>query len=165
MTAQPTEPVDISRLLGVVADYADQVATADELADLDSMQTAAALEALYVEGSWVAEWLEQKPRSERASNRFRADSRNRFSQWVAWRLEQENRRPLLNRHTYQLLNAAEVASQIPNLRQAQIRNERKIRALSWLLKNDHRDRVPEVWGIALTILIEAGCLSPDALTG
>jgi hypothetical protein len=136
-------------LLKIVADYADQVAAADELAQHDTMTVAEALEALYEAREWVAEFLEVKPRPKRLSNAWKEDSRYRFSQWVMWSLERDGRTPLVNRRTYQLLDAVEVSRRIPNLNLVQIREERKIRPLNWLKKNGYEDRIPEVWRLAV----------------
>lgn len=136
-------------LLKIVGDYADQILAADELAAHDSMTAAEALETLYESREWVAEFLEVKPRGQRTSNAWREDSRHRFSQWVMWKLEQQGRAPLLNRRTYQLLDAAEVIRQIPNSNAVQIREEFKIRPLNWLKKNGYIERIPDVWKIAV----------------
>jgi hypothetical protein len=138
-------------LLKIVGDYADQLLAADELAAHDSMTVAEALEDLYEARNWVAEFLEVKPKPQRTSNRWQEDSRHRFSQWVMWKLEQQGRPPLVNRHTYRLLDAARVASQIPNLTSGQIRTEGQIRPLNWLLKNHYADRIPDVWRIAVDL--------------
>jgi len=137
--------------LKIIGDYAEQIIAAEELAAHDSMTVAEALEALYESRTWVVEFLGVKPKPQRPTNRWQEDSRHRFSQWVMWKLEQEGRPPLKNRHTYQLLNAAEVARQIPNLRAAQIRTEFTIRPLTWLKTNRYADRIPDVWKIAVEL--------------
>lgn len=141
----------MSDLLKIVADYADQLATAEELADADTMTVAAALDELYEAREWVAEWLVESPRKDgRAASNFREDSRNRFYHWLHWKLEQQHRRSPKIRTTYQLLDAADVAKAL-NLRTAQIQNEGKVRPLKWLLKNGYRDRAVEVWRIAVDL--------------
>jgi hypothetical protein len=147
-------------LLKIVADYADQLAAADELAQHDSMTVAEALEALYEAREWVPEFLEVKPQPKRSSNRWKEDSRSRFSQWVAWSLQEQGRRPLHGSRTYRLLDAAEIARRIPNVANGEIREEGKIRSLNWLRKNGYEDRIPEVWRLAVAI---AG--SADKVTG
>lgn len=138
-------------LLKIIGDYADQLVAADELASHDSMTVAEALESLYESREWVPEFLEVKPRPQRLSNAWREDSRHRFSQWVMWKLEQQGRTPLINRRTYQLLDAAEVSRQIPNLNGVQIRTEFTIRPLNWLKKNQYADRIPDVWRVAVDL--------------
>ena len=106
----------MSDLLKIVADYADQLATAEELADTDTMTVAAALDELYEARDWVAEWLVQSPRKDgRSASNFREDSRNRFYHWLHWKLAQQDRRSPKIRTTYQLLDAADVARAL-NLR-------------------------------------------------
>jgi hypothetical protein len=144
--------MNLDGYLKVVGDYADQIAQADATANRDTMSVAEAMDAMYESREWVAEWLEQKPRPKSGgSNRWQADSRNRFAQWIAWKLEQSGRRPVLGRHTYQLLDGVRVAKAIPNLRAAQVRTEFTVRPLKWLLTNRYEERIPEVWAIAVDL--------------
>lgn len=100
-------------LLDTIAAYADRLADSDKLADTGSMATAEALAELYEKREWVEEWLEQKPIHERKAyvggRPPEPDSRNRFSQWLVWKGGQRQKRALVSRHTYRLLNAHEVA--------------------------------------------------------
>ncbi len=135
----------IEAALKLAADYADVLASAEDASNADTMTVAQRLEALYESGAWVDEWLEQKPKPKRPSNNWTPDSRSRFAQWVAWRLEQAQRRPLNGRYTYQLLDGARIAT----LSQAQSRSERTVRPLKWMLRYRFEDRLPEVWSIAV----------------
>jgi hypothetical protein len=138
-------------LLKIVADYADQLATAEELADSDTMTVAAALDELYEARGWVAEWLEQSPRKDgRSGSNFREDSRNRFHHWLVWKLQQEQRRSPKIMTTYRLLDAADVADAL-KLTNGEIQHEAKVRPMKWLLKNGYRDRAVEVWKIAVDL--------------
>ena len=140
---------DITKALQLAGDYADSLTTADDITNRDTMQVAAALDELYESKAWVAEWLEQKPapKSGRAMSRFQADSRNRFAQWLAWRLEQDGRHPLHGRFTYRLLDGAAIARTL-NLDTGQIQSEWTVRPLKWFLKY-YADRIPDVWAIAV----------------
>ncbi|MGH9252731.1 MAG: hypothetical protein ACRD0W_24925 [Acidimicrobiales bacterium] len=142
----------MTELLDEVATYADRLADSDKLADKGSMATAAALAELYEKREWVAEWLEQKPIREKKSyigGRPPApDSRNRFSQWLVWKQEQRQRRALLGRRTYQLLNGWEVQGYLHGV---QITSEWAVRPLDWLRKQKYADRIPEVWARAIDL--------------
>lgn len=140
---------DINKALQLAGDYADSLTTADDITNRDTMQVAAALDELYESKAWVAEWLEQKPapKSGRAMSRFQADSRNRFAQWLAWRLEQDGRHPLHGSHTYRLLDGATIARTL-NFDSGEIQSEATVRPLKWFLKY-YADRIPDVWAIAV----------------
>ena len=142
---------DITKALQLAGDYADSLTTADDITNRDTMQVAAALDELYESKSWVAEWLEQKPapKSGRAMGRFQADSRNRFAQWLAWRLEQDGRHPLHGRFTYRLLDGATIARTL-NLDSGQIQSEWTLRPLKWFLRY-YKERIPDVWAIAVEL--------------
>jgi hypothetical protein len=148
-------------LLDEIAAYADRLADSDELADKGSMATAEALAELYEKREWVAEWLEQKPIHERKAyiggRPPEPDSRNRFSQWLVWKEDQRQRRALVSRHTYRLLNAHEVQGY---LTLGQITSERTVRPFDWFRKNRYFDRIPEVEKRAIAL---AG--SADRVTG
>jgi len=152
--------MNITEALKLAGDYADSLTTADDITNRDTMQVAAALDAAYESREWVAEWLEQKPapKSGRAMSRFQSDSRNRFAQWLAWRLEQDGRPPLHGRHTYQLLDGATIAKAL-NLRGAQIQSEWTVRPLKWFLRY-YKERIPDVWAIA----VELAGGDPSAVT-
>lgn len=147
--------MNINDALKLAGDYADSLTTADDITNRDTMQVAAALDELYESKTWVAEWLEQKPapKSGRAMGRFQADSRNRFAQWLAWRLEQDGRHPLHGVHTYRLLDGVRIARQIDptlNLTQGKIQSERTLRPLKWFLRY-YAARIPDVWAIAVDL--------------
>lgn len=146
---------DINEALKLAGDYADSLLTADDIINRENLPVAAALDAVYEAKEWVAEWLEQKPapRSGPALRRFQADSRNRFAQWVAWRLEQDGRHPLHGSWTYRLLDAATISKVInPDLNFAtgEIKTEWTIRPLKWFLKY-YKERIPDVWAIAVDL--------------
>jgi len=143
--------MQLDEYLKVVGDYADQIAQADQAANRDTMAVAEAMDAMYESRAWVAEWLEQKPAPKRPTSRWQADSRNRFAQWQAWRLEQQGRHAITGRHTYRLLNARTIAKAIPNLTTGQIGSEATIRPWAWLLRNRYENRIPEVWAIAVEL--------------
>ena len=142
---------NVSEALKLAGDYADSLTTADDITNRDTMQVAAALDELYESKSWVAEWLEQKPapKSGRAMSRFQADSRNRFAQWLAWRLEQDGRHPLHGSHTYRLLDGAAIARTL-NFGSGEIQSEATIRPLKWFLRY-YKERIPDVWAIAVDL--------------
>lgn len=141
----------VNEALKLAGDYADSLTTADDITNRDTMQVAAALDELYESKSWVAEWLEQKPapKSGRAMSRFQADSRNRFAQWLAWRLEQDGRHPLHGSHTYRLLDGATIARTL-NFGSGEIQSEATIRPLKWFLRY-YKERIPDVWAIAVDL--------------
>ena len=142
---------NVNEALKLAGDYADSLTTADDITNRDTMQVAAALDELYESKSWVAEWLEQKPapKSGRAMSRFQADSRNRFAQWLAWRLEQDGRHPLHGSHTYRLLDGATIARTL-NFGSGEIQSEATIRPLKWFLRY-YKERIPDVWAIAVDL--------------
>jgi hypothetical protein len=166
--------VNLDEYLKTVGDYADQIASAERTQNRGTMSVAAAMDSMYESREWVAEWLKQKPEPQRPTNRWQADSRNRFAQWTAWKLEQSGRKPLVGRYTYGLLNAARVVKAAdPNLNLVQIGSERAIRPLTWLIKNQYLNRAPDVWAIAVqlaggdptqvTAKHTRRCLTPDEL--
>ena len=147
--------MNINEALKLAGDYADSLTTADDITNRDTMQVAAALDATYEAREWVDEWLEQKPapKSGRARSRFQADSRNRFAQWLAWRLEQDGRHPLHGVHTYRLLDGATIARTIDptlNLTTGKIQSEWTLRPLKWFLRY-YKERIPAVWEIAVDL--------------
>jgi hypothetical protein len=143
--------MQIDEYLKVVGDYADQIAQADQAANRDTMAVAEAMDAMYESREWVAEWLEQKPAPKRPTSRWQADSRNRFAQWQAWRLEQQGRHAITGPYTYRLLNARTIAKAIPNCATGTIGSEATIRPWAWLLRNRYENRIPEVWAIAVEL--------------
>lgn len=150
---------EVEQLLDTVADYAERVEQAGRLEQEGSMAAAFALDALYENGEWVDEWLEQspKPASSKANN-WQADSRNRFTKWLEWKESERKRKAAASRHIYRLMAAAEIAKDL-NLTTGQIQTEATIRPLSWLKKAKRMDRAPEVWQ---RIVDQAG--SVDAVT-
>ena len=132
-------------LLDEIAAYADRLADSDKLADTGSMATAEALAELYEKRDWVEEWLEQHPIQERKAyvggRPPEPDSRNRFSQWLVWKEQQREKRALLSRQTYRLLNAYETRGYLSHVT---INSERAIRPFDWFRKNSYLDRIPEV---------------------
>lgn len=147
--------MNITEALKLAGDYADSLTTADDITNRDTMAVAAALDATYEAREWVAEWLEQKPapKSGTALRRFQADSRNRFSQWLAWRLEQDGRNALHGAHVYRLLDGATIARIInPDLNFAtgEIKTEGTLRPLKWFLRY-YKERIPDVWAIAVDL--------------
>lgn len=146
--------MNITEALKLAGDYADSLTTADDITNRDTMTVAAALDATYESKEWVAEWLEQKPVSAkpRAGRPVDPESRNRFAQWLAWRLEQDGRHPLHGAHTYRLLDGARIARIIsPELTaQGEITTERTLRPLKWFLKY-YEARIPDVWAIAVDL--------------
>jgi hypothetical protein len=153
----PTEkeqqhPMDMDTYLKTVGDYADQLAAADRQANKDTMGVAEAMDAMYESREWVSEWLAEKPRPKNGgSNRWQADSRNRFAQWQAWKLEQAGRRSLNGSYAYRLLDGVRIAKAIPNFARGEIRTEKNLRPLKWLLTNRYEDRIPEVWATAVDL--------------
>jgi hypothetical protein len=139
-------------LLDEVATYADRLAASDTLADTGSMAAAEALAELYEKREWVDEWLEQKPIRERKAyiggRPPVPDSRNRFTQWLVWKEQQRQRRALLGRRTYQLLDAHEVGGY---LHAVQLTSEWTLRPLNWLRKHKYAARIPEVWQRAIKL--------------
>lgn len=139
--------MNLDEHLKTAGEYADRVARAEQYANNDSMRAAEALEAIYEAREWVAEWLEQAPRPKSGgSNRWQADSRNRFSQWLAWKLSQLGHATLTGARTYQLLQAPRIARAL-NFNSVEIRSEYAIRPLAWVLRNRYEDRLPEVAAI------------------
>ena len=154
---------DINKALQLAGDYADSLTTADDITNRDTMQVAAALDELYESKSWVAEWLEQKPVSAkpRPGRPVDPESRNRFAQWLAWRLEQDGRHPLHGSHTYRLLDGARIVKTIdPSyFDSGEITSESTLRPLKWFLKY-YEARIPDVWAIA----VELAGGNPKAVT-
>ena len=143
--------MNIDEALKLAGDYADSLTTADDITNRDTMAVAAALDATYEARDWVGEWLEQKPapKSGRALSRFQADSRNRFAQWLSWRLEQDGRHPLHGSHTYRLLDGATIARTL-NFGSGEIQSEATVRPLKWFLRY-YKERIPDVWAIAVDL--------------
>lgn len=147
--------MNINEALKLAGDYADSLTTADDIINRENLPVAAALDAAYESKAWVDEWLEQKPapKSGPALRRFKADSRNRFAQWLVWRLEQEGRHPLHGSWTYRLLDAATISKVIDpdlNFATGEIKTEWTIRPLKWFLKY-YKERIPDVWAIAVDL--------------
>lgn len=158
--------MDTSRrneLLDVIDRYAQHLEAAGQLEQTDTITTGQALVELFEDGSWVEEWLQQKPRPARPSNRWKADSFSRFTQWAMWKAEQTGRRSVVGRHQYRLRDAVgiltDLTEQVSNLTPGQIRDERRLRPLKWMNREGYEDRKGEVWAIALE---DAG--SVDAIT-
>lgn len=136
--------MNLDEYLKTVGDYADQVARAEQYAQNNSMQAAEALEKLYEERDWVAEWLEQSPRPKNGgSNAWKENSRNRFAQWLTWKLPQRGHAPIQGAHTYRLLNAPKIARAL-NFSSGEIRSEYAIRPLAWVIRAKYEDRLPDV---------------------
>ena len=147
--------MNVNDALKLAGDYADSLTTADDITNRDTMRVAAALDEVYEAREWVPEWLEQKPapKSGRAMSRFQADSRNRFAQWLAWRLEQDGHAPMHGVTTYRLLDGARIVRTIDptlNLATGKIQSESTIRPLKWFLRY-YKDRIPDVWAIAVDL--------------
>lgn len=147
--------MNVTDALKLAGDYADSLTTADDITNRDTMQVATALDAVYESREWVDEWLEQKPapKTGRARSRFQADSRNRFAQWLAWRLEQDGRHALHGVHTYRLLDGATIVKTIDptlNLTTGKIQSEWTLRPLKWFLRY-YKERIPDVWAIAVDL--------------
>lgn len=137
--------------LKIVGDYADVVWDANDVKNEDTMRVALALESLYQDKDvWVAEWLEQSPPKDKGTRGQPTvpDSRNRFSLWLKWRLEQHGRKPIVGSRVYELLDCAEIANAIPdsviNFRTSEINSEFQLRPLRYLKKYEWMDRIPEV---------------------
>ena len=136
---------EIDDALEIVGDYADVLWGTEDAKNQDTMQVAYAIEALYRRKDvWVAEWLTEKPRSPKSSNRWQEDSRNRFAEWLSWRLEQSGRKTLDGSRVYQFKDCAEIAEQIPNFDGVEIRSEFQLRPLRWLKKYQYTDRAPDI---------------------
>ena len=137
--------MNLDKSLDMLADYADLVWSSTDLQDKNTMDVAHAQQELFESGEWVAEWLEQKPRPQRSSNRFDPASRNRFAQWLAWKQEQRGRRSYAGRRVYQFADAVEVERVVVSkLNGVQIRSEFQLRPLVWLKRYNYLDRAPEV---------------------
>lgn len=147
----PTTAEQRDRLLKVISDYAESVERAEKMSQERTIETARAMTALYEDGQWVEEYLEQSPRPKNASNRFAPDSRNRFHGWLRATTEARNWKAPSNQHTYRLLKAADIAAHIPNFARAKLDHERTIRPLGWLIKERREDRIPEVWNAAVAL--------------
>lgn len=151
MTATDVVAVDREQLLDSIAEYADRLAKADRLADADSLAKAADLNALYVDGSWVAEWQEVHPARKDATGRVDSGSRSRFAAWLTWAEEQRGKSAPVSRRCYQLLTAHEIVSLLPPSRLNTVQTEGTVRPLLWLLKAKYADRIPEVWARAVEL--------------
>lgn len=149
VTAQPVDPVDVDGLLDVLADYADAQAERDLEARRHTLAVALATQELYESRAWVAEWLEQKPEPKRPTSRWKPDSINRFQQWQAWSNERRGRRAMASMTTYRMVNAATVASAIPNFPHGKLDSAQPFLAIDWMRKNGYTNRIPEVWTIAV----------------
>lgn len=139
--------------LATVAAYADRLAESETLADVGSMAAARALAELYESGEWVEEWNTERPIIERKGRGRPADpkGRNRFAQWVRWRLDQQGR-SLQTRQTYYLLNADDMAGIVCTaVQRNQVGSAKALNPLGWLRKNRLADRAPEVWERAVTL--------------
>jgi hypothetical protein len=140
-------------LLDEIADYADQLAESQALADADSMTKAAAIAELYEKREWVDEWLEQKPIPRRKAHvggrPADPEGRNRFTQWLVWKEQQRRRRALRSTQTYDLLNAYEIDRVISGA--GNNLSVRARRPLNWLRKYKYIDRADEVWKRAVEL--------------
>lgn len=145
--------MNVSEALKLAGDYADSLTTADDITNRDTMAVAAALDAAYESREWVAEWLERKPISKKRTGRpVDPESRNRFAQWLAWKLEQDGRHPLHGSHTYRLLDGATIAKTIdPSyFVSGELTSEGTLRPLKWFLRY-YKERIPDVWAIAVDL--------------
>lgn len=144
--------IDINTALAELGEYADQLAQSEGLADRDSLSRAITTQRLYESFSWVEEWNAQKPIPQRSYGRP-ADprGRNRFSQWLAWRLEKDGHRPIRGSHSYRLLDAAAVVTSFPSWGKKSMRSEAAVRPLTWLSKHQYADRIPDVWERAVEL--------------
>lgn len=148
----------VDEALKIVGDYADVVRSTTDQQEQDTVRVAYAIESLYQNKDvWVAEWLEQKPIAKRsgAGRPVQPDSRNRFAQWLNWRLENEGRNTVDGSRVYQLKDCAEIAALIPDdliiSTAVEIINERQLRPLRWLKRYEYTDRVPEIVARAVEI--------------
>jgi hypothetical protein len=148
---------DRDALLKRLRAFAEQQNAADKSADRDTLARGADIVTLYEDRSWVGEMDAAHPIKRSAVHRRPPDpeSFSRFTRWLAERV------PIAGRTAYQLRDAHELTTNY--LRQAQIipTGERQIRPLKWFQKNDHADRIPEVWALAVEM---AGGRAPDAPT-
>lgn len=145
--------MNVNDALKLAGDYADSLLTADDIINRENLPVAAALDAVYESKEWVAEWLEQKPISQKRTGRpVDPESRNRFAQWLAWRLEQDGRHSLHGSWTYRLLDAATITKTIdPSyFATGEITTEWTLRPLKWFLKY-YKERIPDVWAIAVDL--------------
>ena len=150
MTALAIPTVDTDALLDEIADYADLLAASAHSADTPSMDVADAMETIYQERAWVAEWLEQKPAPKKFNPRYREDSRSRFAQWLEWKQSQRQRRAPERRRVYQLMKARDLFSVVNSVHNGNT-TEGAIRPLAWLDTNGYAERLPEVWRIAVDL--------------
>lgn len=145
----------MSDLLERVAEYADQLAQAATLADQDSLTHAADMANLYESRSWVEEWLTQAPIRERTAyiggRPPEPDSRRRFGQWLAWKLEATGHHKIVSQHTYRLLNAHTVAEVISPRGNNLPTSEYVVRPLDWLRKHKYERFIPDVWDRAVEL--------------
>lgn len=138
-----------------VARYADQLAQSEQLADRDSLTHAAELSELYEAREWVAEWNAEspiKPRTAYIGGRPpQEDSRHRFAQWLAWRLDATGHRKILSRHCYYLLNAHAVRRVIRTSAKNLPDSAAAVRPLNWLIAHKYERFIDEVWARAVEL--------------
>lgn len=154
--------MDINAALADLGKYADQLAESESLADRDSLKRAVTTKELYESFAWVEECNELFPiKAKKAYVGGRPPDpkgRNRFTRWLAWKLEQDGHHPIQGRRTYQFIDAAEATGFLHG-RSKNLHSEYTVRPLTWLTKHQYGDRIPEVWNKAVEL---AG--SEDAVT-
>lgn len=154
--------MDINAALADLGKYADQLAESESLADRDSLKRAMVARDLYESFDWVDEANEAFPIKEKKAyvggRPPDPKGRNRFTKWLAWKLEQEGHQTIKSAHAYRLIDAARVTGYFSG-RIKNLNSEYAVRPLTWLERHNYGDRIPEVWDKAVEL---AG--SEDAVT-
>jgi hypothetical protein len=158
----PDPVINGSDNLLIIAKYTDDLDEADHVADQHSMAAAAAITRLYESGEWADEWLAKEPIKKSYDSRGRPvdpKSKQRFGQWLRWRLEQDGRHSLSTSQTNRLMLAAKTRGNIdaPGVINT-VTSEKTLRPLNWLTDNKYQDRTSEVWARAVDL---AGGLPAD----
>lgn len=143
-------PEEDAALLAVVVKYAETAQSAENRVDSLGLTAAAALNALYARTDlWAEEWNRVRPPKPDAIGRpVDPTSRNRFSQWLAWRAEKSSVPAVRQPHVYRLLHASTSADYfLPGERTRT--TVKGLAPLSWMLTHGYADRIPEVRQIIL----------------
>ena len=146
--------MNLDEYVKTVGDYADQLATAADAADRDSLSAAIAMGEMFEDkDSWVelGKELVPIPKNPKSNRSWQPDTVERFHKVTNVLLEQAGRANRIRAltTTKQNVKAYRVVQRIPKQRQASFRNERQIRPLAILLNAGLGDRIPEAVALAI----------------
>lgn len=143
-----------------VGDYADQLATAADAADRDTLSVAIAIGELYESKEWVELGLELLPipKNPKSNRAWQPDTIERFHKVTNALLEQAGRSHRIKSvsTTTTCIKAYRVARRIPKSDLVRFRSERQLRPLGILLNAGLGDRIPEAVALAVQDAADRG---------